>query len=138
LDSFIKTAGYIGVAGVIFAESGLLVGIILPGDSLLFVAGFLASQHFLNIWVLAPVAMVAAVVGDNVGYWIGQRFGAKIFTARQARFLSPAQLKRTEAFFERHGGKTIVLSRFTPFVRTIAPVMAGIGTMPYRRFFVYN
>lgn len=138
LDSFIRTAGYLGVFAAIFAESGLLVGIILPGDSLLFVAGFLASQHYMNIYVLAIVAFLAAVLGDNVGYWLGERFGVKIFSHRSARFLNQDQLKRTEAFFVRHGGKTILLSRFTPIVRTIAPVMAGTGKMAYRKFVGYN
>ncbi len=138
LDSFIKTAGYLGVFAAIFAESGLLIGIILPGDSLLFVAGFLASQHYLNIWALAIVAFAAAVLGDNVGYWLGERFGAKIFERPSARFLNKQQLDRTEAFYKRHGGKTILLSRFTPFIRTITPIMAGVGAMPYRKFFGYN
>ena len=138
LDSFIRTAGYVGVFGVIFAESGLLVGIVLPGDSLLFVAGFLASQHFLNIYALAIVAFLGAVLGDNVGYWLGERFGVKIFNHPSARFLNKDQLKRTEAFYARHGGKTILLSRFTPVIRTIAPVMAGTGAMPYRKFVGYN
>ncbi len=138
LVGFIKAVGYVGVFGMIFAESGLLVGFFLPGDSLLFTAGFLAAQGYLSIWILAPLAFVAAVLGDAVGYGIGHRLGRSLFNRAESTFFKPEHLRRAELFFERHGGLAIVLSRFLPIVRTFTPVVAGAGRMRYPRFALFN
>lgn len=138
ITSLIKAAGYLGVAVVVFAESGLLVGLFLPGDSLLFTAGFLASQGFLSIVPLAFVAFAAAVIGDSVGYWFGRRFGRSVFTRKDSLFLDEGHIERAERFYATYGPKTILLSRFVPVVRTLAPVLAGVGNMEYRLFLSYN
>lgn len=138
LTSLIKSAGYVGLAAIVFAESGLLIGFFLPGDSLLFTAGFLASQGFLNIWILIPLLFVAAVVGDNVGYAFGKRMGPKIFKREDSLLFHQKHLLRAQLFFEKHGGKTIILARFIPVVRTFAPVLAGVGRMHYRTFMLFN
>lgn len=135
-DFIIKTLGVIGVAGAVFAESGLLVGIFLPGDSLLFTAGFLASQGYLNIWVLLFATFFSAILGDSVGYFLGRRFGSSIFKGK--RFLTKEHLEKSEKFFSRFGARTIVLARFVPIIRTLAPIMAGVSNMRYRTFFFYN
>lgn len=138
LSSFIQTVGYLGVFGIIFAESGLLVGFFLPGDSLLFTAGFLASQHFLNIYLLAFGCFIAAVAGDSVGYFIGHKFGKRLFHKKDSLFFHKKYLEHAENFYRVHGGKTIILARFMPIVRTFAPVVAGIGSMSYGRFLLFN
>jgi membrane-associated protein len=134
----IKTLGLVGVLGIVFAESGLLFGFFFPGDSLLFTAGFLASQGFINILVLSVGSFIAAVLGDNVGYAFGRRVGPKIFTKQDSLFFKKTYLKQAQAFYEKHGAKTIVLARFIPIVRTFAPIIAGVGQMHYRTFFFYN
>ena len=141
LPELIKSIGYAGVWFIIFAESGLLVGFFLPGDSLLFTAGFLASQPQLgvfNIWVLVFGAFVCAVVGDNVGYATGHRFGRKLFNREDSRFFHKKHLVKTQNFYERHGKKTIILARFMPIVGTFAPIVAGIGAMQYKTFMTFN
>lgn len=138
LITFIKVAGYLGVGGVVFVESALLVGFFLPGDSLLFTAGFLASQGFLSIWILVAVTFVAAVVGDSVGYSIGRKAGEKLFVREKSFFFNPRQVERAHAFFEKHGAKTVILARFLPVVRTLVPMIAGIGRMDYRVFLFNN
>lgn len=138
LTALIKAAGYLGLFGIVFAESGLFVGFFLPGDSLLFTAGFLASQGFLNILILAPLMFVAAVLGDNVGYAFGHRVGPKIFSKEESLFFHKDHLVRAEQFFNKYGAKTIVLARFVPVVRTFAPILAGAGRMNYREFLFYN
>ena len=138
LEGFIKAVSYFGVAGVVFAETGLFFGIFLPGDSLLFTAGFLASQGHLNIALLCLVCFVSAVVGDSMGYYIGDKMGRRLFTKPESRVFKPSNLLKTQAFFDRHGGKAIILGRFMPIVRTMVPMVAGAGTMPYRRFFSFN
>lgn len=138
LIPFIETVGYIGLFAIIFAESGILIGFFLPGDSLLFTAGFLASQGLLNIWILLPLLFIAAVLGDAVGYTFGKKVGPKIFTREKSFFFRPSHVVKTAAFFEKHGVKTIVLARFIPVVRTFAPIMAGVGGMRYRTFATYN
>lgn len=138
LISFIKAAGVLGVGGVVFAESGLLIGFFLPGDSLLFTAGFLASQGYLNIVFLVTVTFIAAVVGDSVGYSIGRRVGPKIFIKEESILFNPAQVKKAEIFFEKHGAKAIILARFIPIVRTFVPVIAGVGNMKYTFFLINN
>lgn len=138
LENLIRTVGYFGVFAIIFAETGLLIGAILPGDSLLFTAGFLASQGYFNIWLLVPICFTAAIAGDAVGYSIGLKFGRSLFHKEESRFFKPAYLVKSEAFFEKHGGKAIILARFMPIVRTFAPVIAGVSAMHYRKFAVYN
>lgn len=134
----IKTIGYLGIFAILFAESGLFIGFFLPGDSLLFTAGFLASQQFLNIWTLSAIAFAGAVLGDSVGYAFGYRVGPKIFTKEDSLLFHRDHLLRSRAFFLKHGKKTIVLSRFMPIVRTFAPILAGVGEMRYSTFLAYN
>lgn len=138
LPQLIKSVGYLGVWAIVFAESGLLVGFFLPGDSLLFTAGFLASVGFFNIWILIIGAFVCAVVGDNVGYTTGFRFGRRLFSKEDSWLFHKKHLVTAQKFYEKHGKKTIVLARFLPIVRTFAPIVAGIGKMNYRVFFRYN
>jgi len=138
LETFIITAGYLGIFAFVFAESGLFFGFFLPGDTLLFTAGFLASRGFLNIWVLVFGIWIFAVFGDNVGYAFGKRVGPKIFSREDSRFFKKAHLARAQKFYEDHGKKTIILARFIPIVRTFAPIVAGAGSMNYRTFFAYN
>ncbi len=138
LITIIKAGGYLAIAGIVFAESGLLIGFFLPGDSLLFMAGFLASQHFLNLYGLIVVTFVAAVVGDSVGFEIGRKIGPKIFVREESIFFSKEHVRRAHEFYEKHGGRAITFARFIPVVRTFAPVVAGVGCMKYRTFLLYN
>ncbi len=136
--TLVQAAGYVGLTAIVFAESGLFFGFFLPGDSLLFTAGFLASQGLLDMAPLVFLLFVAAVAGDTVGYWFGKKIGRSIFSRPQSRFFNPAHIVRTQHFFERYGKKAIVLARFVPIVRTFTPIMAGVGTMPYPTFAAYN
>jgi membrane-associated protein len=140
LPALVQWAGYVGLTTIIFVETGLLVGFFLPGDSLLVTAGLLCSQpgFGLNIWLLGAILTVAAIVGDTVGYNIGRATGPRIFTREDSLFFNKKHLLRAQAFYERHGGKTIILARFMPIVRTFAPVVAGVGAMRYRSFLAYN
>jgi membrane-associated protein len=138
LISIIKTSGYIGVSAIVFAESGILLGMFLPGDSLLFTAGFLASQNFFDIRIMVPLVFVSAILGDNVGYAFGNRIGYKIFNKEDSLFFKKSNLQTAQVFFEKHGGKTLILARFIPVVRTFAPILAGVGKMHYRTFMIYN
>jgi membrane-associated protein len=138
LIELIKTAGYIGLFGIIFAESGLLIGFFLPGDSLLFTAGFLASQGFLNIYILIGLTFIGAVLGDSVGYWFGKKTGNKIFTKEDSLLFKKDNIHKSEEFFKKHGAKAIVLARFVPIVRTFTPILAGVGTMHYKTFLKFN
>ncbi len=130
--------GYAGIAGIVFAESGLLIGFFLPGDSLLFTAGFLASQGIFNIWWLCILSFIAAVTGDSVGYWFGHRVGRKIFQREESLIFHRKNLERAEQFYQKHGGKAIILARFMPVIRTFAPILAGVGNMTYSKFVTYN
>jgi len=138
LEAIIRTLGYLGLFAIIFAETGLLVGFFLPGDSLLFTAGFLASQGYFDLALLVLVCFVAAVSGDAVGYAFGNRVGRALFQRSNSRFFRPHHLMRAEAFFDRHGGKAVVLARFLPVVRTFVPIVAGVGAMRYPRFLAFN
>lgn len=146
-NDWIKTGGWIALAAIVFAESGLLIGFFLPGDSLLFFAGFLASdaafeqfgEHYMpSLPVVAAVCAVAAIVGDSVGYAIGKRFGPTLFDRPRGRFFNPENVRKAEVFFARHGAKTIILARFVPIVRTFVPTVAGVSSMHYRTFITYN
>ena len=138
LMSVITTAGYFGIFVVIFAESGLLIGFFLPGDSLLFTAGFLAYQGTFSLPTLCILCGVAAILGDSVGYMFGRRVGRRLFMRPDSTFFKKKHLDAAEAFYEKHGSKTIVLARFMPIVRTFAPIVAGISNMNYRRFVTFN
>ncbi len=138
LIPLIKTAGYLGLFGIVFSESGLLIGFFLPGDSLLFTAGFLASQGFLNIWYLLPLMFLGAVLGDNVGYAFGFKVGPMLFTREESIFFHKDHLERAKIFYEKYGKKAIVIARFMPGIRTFAPILAGVGKMDYRTFMSYN
>lgn len=138
LPDLIKHLGYFGVWAIVFAESGLLIGFFLPGDSLLFTAGFIASQGFLNIVVLIFGSFVFAVLGDNVGYATGHRFGRRLFQKEESFFFHKKNLDKTQSFYDKHGKKTVVIARFMPIVRTFAPIIAGVGSMRYRTFMFYN
>ncbi|MFL5522270.1 MAG: DedA family protein [Gemmatimonadales bacterium] len=122
---------------IVFAETGLVVTPFLPGDSLLFAAGAFAARGALDIGLLVPILLAAAILGDTVNYWIGHKIGRRAFSGK-IPFIKQEYLQRTESFYERHGGKTIILARFVPIIRTFAPFVAGIGTMSYARFIVYN
>jgi membrane-associated protein len=136
----IEWGGYVGLTLIVFMETGLLIGFFLPGDSLLVTAGLLAATGVvdLNLFVLMLLLVPAAIIGDAVGYWIGRRAGQALFQREDSRFFKRKHLLRTHAFYERHGGKTIVMARFVPIVRTFAPVVAGVAEMPYRRFAAFN
>ena len=138
LYELVRWGGYVALVLIVFTETGLLIGFFLPGDSLLITAGLVAAAGGLNIWLLNALLIVAAIVGDSVGYAIGYRAGPRIFTREDSRWFSRKHLIRTREFYERHGGKTIVLARFIPIIRTFAPVVAGVGRMEYRKFVTYN
>ncbi|MDB4914113.1 MAG: rane protein [Gemmatimonadetes bacterium] len=135
-----QVGGYIGLAAIIFAETGLLVGFFLPGDSLLVTAGLLASQSQfgLNMWVLGAILTVAAIVGNSVGYAIGHYTGPKLFTRDDSLLFKKKHLFRAQEFYEKHGGKTLVIARFMPIVRTFVPVVAGMAKMNFRSYTAYN
>ncbi len=137
-ESLIETFGTLGVFAIVFAESGLLIGFFLPGDSLLFTAGLLASQGFSNIILLMVGCAASAIVGDQVGYLIGRRAGPALFRRPDSRFFHQKNVERARKYFEEHGSKTIILARFVPVVRTFAPVVAGVAEMDYRRFVTFN
>ncbi len=134
----IEAFGTIGLFVIVFAESGILAGFFLPGDSLLFTAGLLASQGVLSLPVIAVGCFVAAVAGDQVGFLIGRRAGPALFRRPESRFFHKKNVERAQAYFAEHGPRTIVLARFVPIVRTFAPVVAGVGQMEYRTFVTYN
>ncbi len=130
--------GYILLTAIIFAECGLLIGFFLPGDSLLFAAGILAAQGLLNLWFVMALLLAAAIVGVSAGYAFGFRWGRKLFQRPDSRFFKKENLLKAEEFYHRHGGKTIILARFIPIVRTFAPIVAGVGRMSYPKFLAYN
>lgn len=138
LISLIQAAGYVGLFSIIFAESGIFLGFFLPGDSLIFTAGFLASQGYFSIWILAPLLFLAATLGDSFGYWFGRRMGERLYAWEDAWYFKKEYLQRTESFYEEHGKFTIIVARFIPIVRTFAPILAGAGHMRYGTFLSYN
>ncbi len=135
---FGQVIAYIALFAIVFAESGLMIGFFLPGDSLLFTTGFFASKGMLDIRVLLPLLFVAAVAGDSVGYAFGKRVGRKLFQREKSLLFNKKHLEGAEAFYDKHGKKTIILARFVPVVRTFAPIVAGIGKMEYKTFIIYN
>ncbi len=138
VPELIRLGGLLGLILIVFAETGLMVGFFLPGDSLLITAGIFAARGDLDIVWLNVSLILAAIVGDAVGYWIGFRTGKTLFNRPNSFFFRREHLIRTHEFYEKHGGKTIIIARFMPIIRTFAPVVAGIGTMTYRRFATYN
>lgn len=136
--AIIKAGGYLGITAVVFAESGILFGIFFPGDSLLFVAGLFAGTGLLSYPLLVTLVVVAAIAGDSVGYWFGRKVGPTLFSRPDSRFFKQAYLARAETFYATHGPRAVVLARFVPIVRTLAPILAGVGSMPYKRFLAYN
>lgn len=147
LKELLSWGGYPVLMLIIFAETGLLIGFFLPGDSLLVTSGVLINaglinpmgvSNFTNLIVMNAVLITMAIIGDATGFWIGYRAGPKIFTREQSLLFRKDHLIETQKFYERHGGKTIVIARFMPFARTFAPVVAGVGQMNYRRFAMFN
>lgn len=138
-ENLIRWGGYVVLVVIVFAETGLLAGFFLPGDSLLVTAGLLSAvDGVLNIWTLNVLLSLAAILGDTAGYWIGYHLGPRLFSREDSLFFHKDHLVRTEKFYARHGNKTIVLARFVPIIRTFAPTVAGIGKMSYRKFLTYN
>ena len=138
LPSIIQFVGYPGLFTAVFLESGVFFGFFLPGASMLFTAGLLASQGIFDIWILIPLLTVAAILGDNTGYWFGAKVGYRLFLRPDSKFFRQEHLKRAKDFYDRHGFLAIVLARFIPIIRTFAPIVAGIVHMRYRVFVVYN
>jgi membrane-associated protein len=136
--NIIKTGSYLGIAAVIFAESGLLIGILFPGDSLLFAAGLLSGTGVLAFFPLVVLVTLAAILGDSVGYWFGKNVGTNFFNKKDSLLFKQEYLKRTQVFYTKYGGRAVVLARFVPIVRTIVPILAGIGSMKYSTFLSYN
>ena len=143
MESFvhlITSFGILAILLVVFAESGLLIGFVLPGDSLLFTSGYMVQQNILHIdiHVFAILVFIAAVLGDSVGYSFGHKVGRKLFEKENSRFFKKKYLEQTEKFYDKHGSVTIVLARFAPIVRTFAPIVAGAGKMHYKTFLIFN
>jgi membrane-associated protein len=138
LETLIKTASYFGLFAIVFAETGLLVGFFLPGDSLLITAGIVAAEGFVKLpWVMLACT-VAALLGDSTGYWIGRKLGPMVFNRPENRFLDPRHIDRAKAYFDKYGAKTFIIARFIPVVRTITPTMAGVSRISYKTFLIYS
>ncbi|HCU25182.1 MAG TPA: hypothetical protein DF383_09195 [Deltaproteobacteria bacterium] len=144
IENLIRAGGLLALTGIIFAETGLLAGFFLPGDSLLVTAGLLASRSLngdapiLNLWAVNFCLMAAAVIGDQVGFWLGRKSGPKIFSKPDNRLFKKKYALEAQAFYEKHGGKALILARFVPIMRTFVPFIAGVADMPYRKFVSYN
>jgi membrane-associated protein len=138
VEAMVAVGGLSAMTAIVFAETGLMVGFFLPGDSLLVTAGVFAAAGRLSILWLNVFLIAAAILGDTVGYWIGRKAGPALFNRPRSRFFNPAHLRRAHDFYEKHGGKTIIIARFMPIVRTFAPVVAGMGRMEYHRFLSFN
>lgn len=134
----IQTLGLVGTLAIIFAESGLFFGFFLPGDSLLFTAGLLASQGYINMWWLVFGGIVCAILGDSVGYAFGKKVGPKLFTKEDSLLWNKKHIEKSKLFFEKYGKKAIILARFMPIVRTFTPILAGVGLMNYKVFLTFN
>jgi len=138
LPILVKTIGYLGIFFIIFAESGLFLGFFLPGDSLLFTAGLLASQGYFNITLLILLTTFGAILGDQIGYLFGKKVGPKIFTRDDSFYFKKKYINDAENFYQKYGKKTIIIARFVPIIRTFVPILAGVGNMHYRTFITYN
>ncbi|MEW6421000.1 MAG: VTT domain-containing protein [Deinococcota bacterium] len=138
LTHLLQSASYAGIFGIVFAETGLLIGFFLPGDTLLITAGILAQKGSLSLAGVMLAVAAGAILGDSTGYMLGRRFGPAIFQRPDSRLFRPEYVTRTRAFFERYGGLALTLAQFVPIVRTVAPTLAGVGQMSYRRFVIFN
>ena len=138
VPELIRTVGLVGLIAIVFAETGLLIGFFLPGDSLLIIAGLFAARGDFNVWVLVTVLTIAAIVGDATGYAIGKRTGRALYNRPDSFLFRREHLRITHEYYEKHGGKTIIIARFIPILRTFAPMVAGVADMGYRRFATYN
>lgn len=138
LEGLIKWGGLTVLIIIVFAETGLLVGFFLPGDSLLITAGLIAAQGYLDIYVLNVTLILAAIIGDQVGYWFGKKTGPKIFKREKSLFFAKDHLVKAKHFYEKYGGRAIIYARFVPFARTFAPIVAGVGEMDYKKFVSFN
>ena len=138
LIQLVSTAGYFGIAAIIFAESGLFIGAVLPGDSLLFTTGLLSSRGLFDIRLMIPLLMAAAVIGDSVGFSIGRKLGPRLFAKEDTRIFKKKYLVDAQKFFDKHGGKAIILARFIPAVRSFTPMIAGAANMKYSAFIRFN
>jgi len=138
LPLLVQTLGYPGITLAIYLESGVPIGFFLPGASMLFTAGLLTGQGFFNPWILIPLITIAAILGDNTGYWIGRKLGVRLFLRPDSRFFKHRHLERAKRFYDAYGTRAILFGRFVPIVRTFAPIVAGIVAMNYRTFIVYN
>lgn len=136
ISNLVQIAGYPGLFAVVFLESGVFFGFFLPGSSMLFTAGLLASQGLFNVWILIPLLTIAAILGDSAGYWFGSVLELSVL--KKHRFFRESHMKRARDFYDRHGVQAILLARFVPVVRTFAPIVAGIVAMQYRTFLSYN
>lgn len=138
VQGLVQAGGYVGLSIIVFVETGLMVGFFLPGDSLLVTAGLFAAKGDLDIVLLNGLLIASAILGDATGYYIGKKLGPALYRREDSFFFKKKHLIATHDFYERHGGKTIIIARFVPIVRTFAPVVAGIAGMPYRKFAVFN
>jgi membrane-associated protein len=139
VQGLVAWGGYVGLTAIIFAETGLLIGFFLPGDSLIVTAGLLSATHgLMNVWLLGLLLTVASIVGNTVGYAVGKAAGPRLFTREDSLLFNKKHLVRAHEFYERHGGVTIILARFMPIVRTFVPVVAGMAQMDFRRYTLYN
>ncbi len=138
LQNSIITFGYIGIFFTFFAESGFLFGFFLPGDSLLFTLGLLASQGYFHVGILLVLCVLGAILGDTFGYFFGKKFGPRVFKREDSFFFHKRHIERARIFYEEHGKKAVILARFIPIVRTFVPIFAGVGEMEYKTFFSYN
>lgn len=138
IESLVRLIGYPGIFAIVFLESGVFFGFFLPGASMLFTAGLLASQGVFHPWILIPLVTVAAILGDNTGYWFGNKIGIKLFVRPNSRFFRREHLVQAQNFYEKHGPKAVFLGRFIPVIRTFAPIVAGIASMNYRLFVSFN
>jgi len=138
VKALVVWGGYVGITAIIFAETGLLIGFFLPGDSLLVTAGIFASQGHFNIFLLGALLSAASILGNAAAYYIGRVGGTRLFRREESRFFKPRYLRQAHEFYERHGGKAVILARFMPIVRTFVPVVAGAAEMDYRKYTLYN
>lgn len=134
----IKATGYIGIFTIVLLESGFVFGFFLPGDSLLFTAGLLASQGYLNIWILILITIIGAIAGNSLGFYTGAKLGPKLFSREKSVLFSPKRVEEANVFFEKQGPKSLILARFIPAVRTFVPIIAGVADMKYRTFIIFN
>ena len=138
LPLLVQSLGYPGITLAVFLESGVPFGFFLPGASMLFTAGLLTGQGFFNPWILIPLITIAAILGDNTGYWIGRKLGVRLFLRPDSRFFKHRHLERAKRFYDAYGTRALLFGRFVPIVRTFAPIVAGIVAMNYRAFIIYN